>query len=116
MIAVIFEVHPDPDRKQDYLDIAAELKPELETVDGFISVERFQSLSDPDKLLSLSFWRDEDAVSCWRRTAHHRRAQADGRRGVFRDYRLRVSAVIRDYGMHDRTQAPDDSRDVHDRT
>lgn len=114
MIAVIFEVFPAPDRKRDYLDIAAELKPQLEEMDGFISVERFQSLTDPDKLLSLSFWRDEEAVARWRQTAEHRRAQADGRRGVFRDYRLRIAAVVRDYGMEQREQAPADSRDVHD--
>lgn len=113
MIAVIFEVFPDPERKQAYLDIAAELKPQLEASDGFISVERFQSLTDPDKLLSLSFWRDEEAVANWRRQAAHRRAQADGRSGIFRDYRLRIAGVIRDYGLEDREQAPQDSRDVH---
>lgn len=114
MIAVIFEVFPEPEHKQAYLDIAAELKPQLEEMDGFISVERFQSLSDPDKLLSLSFWRDEDAVARWRQVAEHRRAQADGRRGIFRDYRLRIAGVIRDYGLRDRAQAPADSREVHD--
>jgi len=113
MIAVIFEVHAAAGRRDDYLAIAAALKPQLETVDGFISVERFQSLSDPGKLLSLSFWRDEEAVAEWRRTAEHRRAQADGRAGVFRDYRLRIAGVIRDYGLHDRDQAPADSREMH---
>lgn len=113
MIAVIFEVYPAAGRQDDYLDIAAALKPQLEAVDGFISVERFQSLTDPGKLLSLSFWRDEEAVAEWRRTAEHRRAQADGRAGVFRDYRLRIAGVIRDYGLHDRDQAPADSRDTH---
>lgn len=113
MIAVIFEVYPAAGRQDDYLDIAAALKPQLEAVDGFISVERFQSLTDPGKLLSLSFWRDEEAVAEWRRTAEHRRAQADGRAGVFRDYRLRIAGVIRDYGLHDRGQAPADSRDTH---
>lgn len=113
MIAVIFEVYPEPDKKQTYLDIAAALKPRLDEVDGFISVERFQSLSEPDKLLSLSFWRDEEAVARWRQTADHRRAQAEGRQGVFRDYRLRIAAVVRDYGLEDRDQAPADSRDAH---
>jgi len=113
MIAVIFEVYPAAGNQEAYLDIAAALKPELEAVDGFISVERFQSLSEPGKLLSLSFWRDEDAVARWRQTAEHRRAQADGRAGIFRDYRLRIAGVIRDYGLHDRAQAPDDSREVH---
>lgn len=113
MIAVIFEVFPHPEHKQAYLDLAAELKPRLEEADGFISVERFQSLTDPDKLLSLSFWRDEEAVANWRRQAEHRRVQAQGRSGIFRDYRLRIAGVIRDYGLEDRAQAPDDSREVH---
>jgi heme-degrading monooxygenase HmoA len=108
MIAVIFEVWPNSGRKQDYLDIAARLKPELEKIDGFISVERFQSLSDETKLLSLSFWRDEEAVRRWRNFAEHRAAQRKGRESVFRDYRLRVVSVIRDYGMDSRDQAPRD--------
>jgi heme-degrading monooxygenase HmoA len=86
MIAVVFEVWPASGRKDDYLAIAATLRAELETIDGFISVERFQSLTDPGKLLSLSFWRDEDAVQRWRNTAHHRESQAAGRGGVFADY------------------------------
>jgi len=113
MIAVIFEVYPATGRQQAYLDIAAELKPLLEEVDGFISVERFQSLTDPGKLLSLSFWRDEEAVAAWRQTAEHRRAQAQGRAGVFSDYRLRIAGVTRDYGMAEREQAPGDSRREH---
>jgi heme-degrading monooxygenase HmoA len=115
MIAVIFEVIPADGRKGDYLDHAARLKGELERVDGFISVERFQSLTNPDKLLSLSFWRDEAAVADWRGRAGHRATQAAGRNGIFRDYRLRVAAVARDYGMTERReQAPADSRAVHD--
>jgi heme-degrading monooxygenase HmoA len=110
MIAVIFEVWPADGRKQTYLDIAARLKPELEQIDGFLSIERFQSLSEETKLLSLSFWRDEKAVQAWRNVEHHRQAQAAGRGGVLRDYRLRVASVVRDYGMNDRTQAPADSR------
>lgn len=110
MIAVIFEVWPAPDSKEEYLDIAARLRPELERIDGFISVERFQSLTDPSKLLSLSFWRDEAAVKAWRTKAEHRVAQARGRGGVFRDYRLRVAAVLRDYGMTEREETPDDLR------
>lgn len=113
MIAVIFEVEPAPGRKQDYLSTAAALKPQLEQIDGFISVERFQSLTNPDKLLSLSFFRDEDAVKTWRNTAHHRNVQSAGRAGIFRDYRLRIAAVIRDYGLHEREQAPEDSRAAH---
>ena len=115
MIAVIFEVWPADGRKDDYLAIAASLRAELERIDGFISVERFQSLTDPDKLLSLSFWRDEAAVTAWRTQDKHRAGQARGRAGVFADYRLRVASVMRDYGLRDRTQAPGDSRAVHDR-
>jgi heme-degrading monooxygenase HmoA len=110
MIAVIFEVWPAEGRKRDYLDLAAELRPELEKIDGFISVERFQSITEPAKMLSLSFWRDEAAVARWRNHAQHRRTQAKGRAGVFRDYRLRVAGVVRDYEMTERReQAPGDS-------
>ena len=111
MIAVIFEVWPADGRKQTYLDIAAELKPELERTDGFISIERFQSLLDETKLLSLSFWRDEEAVKAWRNVEHHREAQHAGRHGVFRDYRLRIGHIVRDYGMNERAEAPKDSRE-----
>ena len=113
MIAVIFEVWPEPDRKQEYLDIAASLRPLLEQVDGFISIERFESLSEPGKILSLSVFRDEAAVAQWRRLEQHRMAQSKGRDGIFRDYRLRVAGVIRDYGMTERAQAPKDSLDRH---
>ena len=114
MIAVIFEVWPAQGRKDDYLRLAGELRGELEKVDGFISVERFQSLTDPGKLLSLSVWRDDEAVKAWRNKAQHRSAQAAGRGGIFADYRLRIAAVIRDYGMTDRAQAPADSREAHE--
>jgi heme-degrading monooxygenase HmoA len=115
MIAVIFEVWPSSGRKADYLEHAGRLRGELAQMEGFISVERFQSLSDPDKLLSLSFWRDEDAVAQWRRHAEHRATQSAGRGGIFSDYRLRVAGVIRDYGMAQRReQAPEDSRLHHD--
>ena len=113
MIAVIFEVWPGPERKREYLDLAAALRPQLEQIDGFISVERFESLTEPGKMLSLSFFRDESAVQAWRNTEAHRRAQAKGRGGVFADYRLRIAGVIRDYGMQDRNQAPTDSRSAH---
>jgi len=110
MIAVIFEVSPADGRRAEYLDWAARLRPDLQGMDGFISIERFQSLSDPGKILSLSLWRDEAAVAAWRRHAGHCEAQAAGRSGIFRDYRLRVAAVVRDYGMtEDRGQAPGDS-------
>jgi heme-degrading monooxygenase HmoA len=109
MIAVIFEVEPDPDHRQEYLDTAAALRAELEAIDGFLSVERFESLARPGRLLSLSFWRDEEAVRRWRNLAAHREAQARGRHGVFRDYRLRVAEVMRDYGLREREQAPPDA-------
>ena len=113
MIAVIFEVELAQGRKGEYLDIAAEMRPLLEQIDGFLSVERFQSLTNPDKLLSLSFFRDEAAVADWRRLSAHRGAQSKGRSGVFKDYRLKVASVIRDYGLSDRAQAPSDSQEVH---
>jgi heme-degrading monooxygenase HmoA len=113
MIGVIFEVWPADGRKQEYLDIAARLRPLLDGIDGFISIERFESLSEPGKILSLSFWRDEQAVAAWRQLGEHRIAQAQGRAGIFRDYRLRVVGVIRDYGMSEREQAPADSRQLH---
>ena len=113
MIAVIFEVEIAPSRKQEYLDLAAELRPLLEEVDGFLSIERFQSLTDPEKLLSLSFFRDEEAVQNWRNLSQHRRAQRKGRDGIFAGYRLRVAGVFRDYGMFEREEAPTDSKAVH---
>lgn len=113
MIAVIFEVWPDPDHRQDYLDIAAGLRPVLEEIDGFISVERFESLSEKGKILSISFFRDEAAIAAWRNTADHRAAQAKGRAGLFADYRLRIAGVIRDYGLEKRDDAPDDSLAIH---
>ncbi|HZH50404.1 MAG TPA: antibiotic biosynthesis monooxygenase [Microvirga sp.] len=116
MIAVIFEVWPAEGRRDRYLDLAAALREDLVTMDGFLSVERFQSMSDPGKLLSLSFWRDEEAVRAWRNSPAHRATQGQGRGGVFRDYRLRVAAVVRDYGMSERDQAPADSRAVHETT
>ena len=113
MIAVIFEVWPAAGHRQDYLDIAATLKPQLERIDGFISVERFESLSEAGKILSLSFFRDEAAVQAWRNIAEHRTAQAKGRAEIFADYRLRIAGVLRDYGMQEREQAPRDSRSRH---
>ncbi|MGN6551440.1 MAG: antibiotic biosynthesis monooxygenase family protein [Pararhizobium sp.] len=114
MIAVIFEVEPAEGRREAYLDHAAHLRPLLETVDGFISVERFQSITDPKKMLSLACWRDEEAVLAWRNMEAHRAVQAAGRSGVFRDYRLRVAHVLRDYGLKARDEAPADSRQRHD--
>ncbi len=113
MIAVIFEVWPAEGEMGHYLDIAAELRPLLDEIDGFISIERFESLTEPGKVLSLSFWRDETALETWRQLETHRSAQRLGRSSVFRDYRLRVASVIRDYGMADREQAPQDSRAIH---
>ena len=113
MIAVIFEVEVAEGRTGDYLDIAADLRPVLDKIKGFISVERFQSLTDPGKILSLSFFDDEDAIIRWRKLSAHRAAQSKGRSGVFDDYRLRIASVIRDYGMNDRAQAPQDSKEAH---
>jgi heme-degrading monooxygenase HmoA len=114
MIAVIFEVLPHTEHKQAYLGIAAHLRPMLDEIDGFISIERFESLTTPGKILSLSFWRDEDAVQRWRQIEAHRAAQSQGRERIFEDYRLRVAAVIRDYGLFVRDQAPKDSRTFHE--
>ncbi|MEM1298689.1 MAG: antibiotic biosynthesis monooxygenase [Pseudomonadota bacterium] len=113
MIAVIFEVMPAEGRKDEYLDIAAAMRPMVGAVEGFISVERFQSLTNPDKLLSLSFFEDEAALARWRNLPAHRGAQASGRAGIFSDYRLRIAQVVRDYGMFDRAEAPEDSKARH---
>jgi len=113
VIAVIFEAVPHPGQTNTYLDAAAALRPHLEKIDGFISIERFESLVSPGKILSLSYWRDEEAVRHWRNLEPHRRIQAEGRKSIFADYRLRVAEVLRDYGLNDRAQAPDDSRQVH---
>jgi heme-degrading monooxygenase HmoA len=113
MIAVIFEAEPHPGRKDAYLDAAASLRPLLADIDGFVSIERFESLTQPGKILSLSYWRDEDAVREWRNLEAHRRIQSAGRNSIFADYRLRVAQVIRDYGMNDREEAPVDSRQAH---
>ena len=114
MIAVIFEVWPKPEHRQEYFDLAAELRPILETIDGFISIERFESLTEKGKILSLSFFRDEEALAAWRNVPQHRKYQAKGRAKIFQNYRLRIAGVIRDCGMNDRAQVPKDSRAVHD--
>jgi heme-degrading monooxygenase HmoA len=113
MIAVIFEVTPKPGHTDDYFRHAAHLKSTLEQMDGFVSVERFESVTQPGKFVSLSFWRDEDAVKNWRNQTQHRLTQRAGRDHIFADYRLRVASVIRDYGMFERDEAPDDSRTHH---
>jgi heme-degrading monooxygenase HmoA len=113
MLAVIFELEPVAERRQDYLQFAAQLGQQLDAIDGFISIERFESLAQPGKLLSLSFWRDEDAISTWRNLEKHRAAQRAGRDGIMSDYRLRVATVIRDYDMQNRSAAPDDSKEFH---
>lgn len=109
MVAVIFEVRPAEGRKNDYLNLAHELRAELDQIDGFVSVERFESIYEPGKYLALSFFRDEAAVQTWREHAEHRIAQAKGRGGIFANYRLRVAEVQRDYGPDDREQAPNNS-------
>ncbi|MSQ60665.1 MAG: antibiotic biosynthesis monooxygenase [Betaproteobacteria bacterium] len=113
MIAVMFEVWPAKGRAQEYLDLAAALRAELEKTDGFISVERFASLTNEGKMLSLSFWRDEEAVTRWRNIESHRDAQSQGREGIFSDYRIRVAQVVRDYTLTRRDEAPEDNRRAH---
>lgn len=113
MIAVIFEAFPAEGKWDEYLAIAADLKTELNKTEGFISIERFQSIANPGKVLSLSFWKDEESISRWRNLELHRAAQAKGRESVFKNYRLRVAAVVRDYGMSQRTEAPIDSKAIH---
>ncbi|MFB9077250.1 antibiotic biosynthesis monooxygenase family protein [Flavobacterium procerum] len=113
MIAVIFEVIPNEGKKEEYLDIAASLRPELNTIEGFISIERFQSLTNSGKILSLSFWKDEESIQKWRNLEMHRHAQAKGRNGVFKDYHLRIATVVRDYGMFERKETPEDSSIFH---
>lgn len=113
MIAVIFEVEPAAGKRDAYLGIAAQLRPLLDGIDGFLSIERFQSLADPNRVLSLSFWRDEEAVKAWRNTEEHRQAQQAGRGGIFAGYRLRIAHVVRDYGLSEREEAPADSKAVN---
>ena len=113
MIAVIFEVWPGDGRTQEYLNIAGGLRPLLDKIDGFISIERFESLTEPGKILSLSFWRDEESIEKWRQIESHREAQSKGRAGIFKNYSLKIAGVIRNYGMFDREEAPADSRKIH---
>ena len=113
MIAVIFEVEPQAGKEDEYLGIAGELRPLVDEIDGFISIERFESLTQPGKILSLSFWRDEEAITEWRNITEHREAQRKGRESIFSDSRLRIAAVSRDYGMHQRGETPQDSRPMH---
>ncbi|TXI93531.1 MAG: antibiotic biosynthesis monooxygenase [Burkholderiaceae bacterium] len=113
MIVVIFEVETKASEQAQYLALAAQLKEHLAHIDGFISIERFQSLAQPGKLLSLSFWRDEEAVKAWRNMEQHRAAQAQGRAEIFENYRIRVASVLRDYGMQERQQVPHDSQQAH---
>jgi heme-degrading monooxygenase HmoA len=113
MIAVIFEVIPAEGKLNEYFDIAAMLRSELDKIEGFISIERFRSITNPKKVLSLSFWKDEESVIQWRNLELHRDAQTKGRKSIFADYRLRVAAVMRDYGMNERTQVPADSKTIH---
>ena len=113
MIAVLFEAFPKEGKQQEYFDLAAQLKPELLKIEGFISIERFQSINNPGKLLSLSFWRDEESVAQWRNLELHRYAQKQGRASIFEDYHLRIASVVRDYSMNDRREAPNDSKFIH---
>lgn len=112
MFAVIFEVYPKIEGKEEYLKIAADLRRFLENRDGFISIERFQSLSEEGKILSLSFWHDEAAIEKWRNLLEHRAAQKKGKESLFHSYRIRVAQVVRDYTESDRNEAPPDSNDL----
>ena len=113
MIAVIFEVEPRVGKMERYLNTAGDLRPIVEQIDGFISIERFESINQPGKMVAISFWRDEDALNEWRNVEEHRQAQRDGRREFFSNYRIRIANVIRDYTMSDRGGAPEDSKAVH---
>ena len=113
MIAVIFEVWPVENRAEEYFDMAAELRPLLEKIEGFVSIERFESLTTKGKFLSLSFWRDEESILVWRNMEEHRTVQEKGRSSVFAAYRIRVASVVRDYGLDERGEAPEDSRSAH---
>ncbi len=113
MIVVIFEAFPGEEQRNQYLDLAAKLRSELSKIDGFISIERFQSINDPGKILSLSFWENEKSIMQWRNLELHRKAQIEGRKTIFDNYRLRVAAVTRDYSMTEREQAPNDSKTIH---
>jgi len=103
MHVVVFEVTVKPDVGHRYFDIAAELKPELEKIDGFLSVERFESMLTPHKYLSLSFWRDEDSVARWREHGMHQSAQMLGKSEIFADFRISVAEIKRQYTLADRT-------------
>ena len=112
-IAVVFEVIPADGHKDEYLNIALSLKPELEKIKGFISIDRFQSIYHPEKILSLSFRESEEAIQQWRNLEMHRTAQLKGREYIFKDYHLRIAQVVRDYGMFDRKEVPKDSKSYH---
>ena len=112
MVAVLFEAFPAKGKWDEYMDIAAKLRPELNQIEGFISIERFQSVTDPKKVLSLSFWEDEESIQQWRNVELHRVAQKEGRNSIFNNYRIRIATVQRDYGMAEREQAPDDSKTI----
>ncbi len=114
MIAVIFEFETRSGKRDDYLEFAAALNRDVADIDGFLSIERFESLGRSDRYVSISYWRDETAIETWRNLQSHRAAQQAGRESIFSEYRLRVAQVLRDYGMSDRSQAPVDSRAVHD--
>jgi heme-degrading monooxygenase HmoA len=113
MIAVIFEFTPAQGRFPDYMELVGQLKPELDKAEGFVSLERFESITTPGKFVSLQFWRDEESVRKWRNLQQHRAAQKKGRGGIFASYRLRIAGVLRDYSMDARGQAPADSVAAH---
>jgi heme-degrading monooxygenase HmoA len=113
MIAVIFEFTPAEGRFPDYLALVETLRQDLAEAEGFISLERFESITSKGKFVSLQYWRDEECVRKWRTLQKHREAQKKGRAGIFKSYRLRIAQVVRDYTMDERAQAPADSVQVH---
>src|SRR5688500_8008896 len=113
MIAVIFEFTPAEGRFKDYMALVDTLREDLAKAEGFISLERFESITNRGKFVSLQFWRDDECVRKWRNLQKHREAQKQGRSSIFKSYRLRIASVIRDYEMDRRDQAPEDSLKVH---
>lgn len=113
MIAVIFDAETTKDTTSEYLDIKAQRRPLLAVIHGFINIKRFQSLTNPDKVLARSCWRDKAAIAAWRTLPQHRAAQGAGSDHVFADNRLRIATVGRDYGECARDQSPADNRSAH---
>ncbi len=108
-IVVLFEVTPTKEGMEKYLELASMLKPMLSGFDGFISAERFQSLNNEGKLLSMNVWENEEAIEKWRNTLSHRMSQLEGKNKLFESYKITVCNTIREYSNTDRKNAPQDS-------